>query len=91
MNESSRVTMIRERLSAALAPLELTITDESHQHVGHVGAKSGGGHFSVLIVSDAFVGKSLLERHRLVYAALGDAMAHDIHALSIRALTATER
>lgn len=90
MNGPSRASMIRERLSRALAPLELEITDESHKHVGHAGALGGGGHFSVLVVSQGFAGKSLLERHRLIYEALGDAMQREIHALSIKALTPDE-
>jgi BolA protein len=90
MNEPSRVSMIRERLSSALAPLELEITDQSHKHVGHAGALGGGGHFSVLVVSQAFAGKPLLARHRLIYEALGDAMQREIHALSIKAMTPDE-
>jgi BolA protein len=80
-----RVTLIRERLTAALAPSRLEVVDESHRHAGHEGAKSGGGHFVVTLVSTAFVGKGLLERHRMVYGALGDAMQREIHALSIQA------
>lgn len=90
MNQPSRVTMIRERLSDAFAPLKLEITDESHKHVGHAGARGGGGHYSVLVISDGFAGKTLLQRHRLVYEALGDAMEREIHALSIKALTPEE-
>jgi BolA protein len=85
-----RVALIRERLSAALAPERLDIVDESHRHVGHAGARSGGGHFAVTVVSAAFAGKSLLQRHRLVYQALGDAMNTEIHALSIQALAPGE-
>ncbi len=78
--------MLRERLTAALSPRRLEITDQSHKHAGHAGARDGRGHFDVLIVADAFAGKSLLERHRMVYAALGDALQTDVHALAIRAL-----
>ncbi|NKC14934.1 MAG: BolA/IbaG family iron-sulfur metabolism protein [Gammaproteobacteria bacterium] len=87
---SPRVALIRSRLSEALAPQDLDIEDVSHEHAGHEGAKSGGGHFNVLIVSEVFAGKTLLKRHRLVYEALGDAMQTDIHALSIRAYTPDE-
>ncbi|MGF1613928.1 MAG: BolA family protein [Gammaproteobacteria bacterium] len=90
MEQPSRVAMIRERLSRALSPVTLEITDESHKHVGHAGAKGGGGHFSVLVVAAGFAGKTLLERHRLVYYALGDAMQHEVHALSIKALAPDE-
>ena len=90
MQASDRVAMIRQRLTEVLAPKELEIIDEGHKHVGHEGAKSGGGHFKVRVVSDNFDGKRLLERHRMVYQALGDAMQSEIHALSIQALTPEE-
>ena len=77
--------MLRERLTAALAPQDLDILDESHKHAGHAGASDGRGHFDVVIVAEAFSGKSLLERHRMVYAAVGDALQTDVHALAIRA------
>ena len=82
-------TMIRERL-AVLAPQQLEILDESHKHAGHAGARSGGGHFNLTIVSNIFDGKGLLQRHRMVYDALGSAMQTDIHALTIKALTPEE-
>ena len=86
-----RVAMIRERLQQAIPVAHLNVEDESHLHVGHAGAKDGGGHFRVLVVSDAFAGLAPLKRHRLVYDAMGDAMRRDtIHALSIRALTPAE-
>lgn len=87
---SNRVEMIRERLAAALAPQKIDIEDDSARHAGHEGAKSGGGHFNVYIVSDKFDGMSLIERHRAVYAAMGDAMQTEIHALSIDARTPAE-
>jgi len=82
---SDRVELIRRQLSAALSPTELDIEDESHRHAGHAGARDGRGHFRVRIVSAAFAGKSALARHRAVYAALGDLMQTDIHALAIDA------
>lgn len=85
-----RVQIIRQRLTAALAPSKLEIEDDSARHAGHPGARAGGGHFTVYIVAERFTGKSLLERHRAVYAALGDAMQSDIHALSIQAKTPEE-
>lgn len=84
MNEA-RVAMIRERLTLAFTPTELDIEDDSAKHAGHAGARSGGGHFNVRIVSGEFSGKSQVQRHRLVYDALGDAMQQEIHALSIQA------
>ncbi len=80
----ARVAAIRERL-AVLAPLELDVEDESHRHVGHAGARDGRGHFRVRIVSTAFDGLAPLARHRAVYAALGEMMQTDIHALAIDA------
>jgi BolA protein len=77
--------MIRRRLDAALQPTDLEIIDESHKHVGHAGAKDGRGHFKVTIVSKKFAGLRSLQRHRLVYDAVGDLMDTDIHALSISA------
>jgi BolA protein len=86
-----RVTEIEHKLKAALAPLRIEVVDESALHAGHAGAReSGGGHFNVTIVSAAFAGKGLLERHRLVYDALGETMRREIHALSIRALSPEE-
>lgn len=82
---NSRLARIREALEAAFAPTQLIVNDDSHMHAGHVGARDGRGHYSVEIVSDAFAGKSSLARHRSVYAALGEMMTTDIHALQIRA------
>lgn len=87
---TGRVEMIRDRLTAALKPEKIEIEDDSARHAGHEGAKSGGGHFNVYIVSEKFDGMSLIERHRAVYAAMGDAMQSEIHALSIRARTPAE-
>ena len=87
---SKRIDMIRERLTAAFSPEKLDIIDESHLHAGHPGARSGGGHFVATIVSESFTGKNMLERHRMVYDALGDAMQTEIHALSIKAFTPQE-
>lgn len=82
---------IRQRLTAALAPSELDLDDESALHAGHAGARpEGESHFRLLIVSATFAGKSRLERQRLVFAALGDLMQTEIHALSITALTPDE-
>ena len=76
---------MRERL-AALQPVTLDLQDESGQHAGHAGARpSGGSHWQLTIVSEAFRGKSAVARHRMVYEALGDLMKHDIHALRIEA------
>lgn len=87
---NDRIAMLRERLTRALQPVELEIIDESAKHAGHAGAASGGGHFIVTIVSPAFENKTLIQRHRLVYDAVGDIMHSEIHALSIQARTPQE-
>ena len=78
---------MRARLEAALVPERLEIVDDSAKHAGHAGARDGRGHYSVAIVSARFVGQGAVARHRMVYAALGDMMQTDIHALAIKADT----
>ena len=86
----TRIERIRAALEAALAPQALDVVDDSARHAGHAGARDGRGHFNVDIVSDAFAGLSPIARHRAVYAALGEMMTTDIHALAIRARTPGE-
>jgi BolA protein len=81
---SERIALIRERLESAFSPTLLEIVDDSHKHAGHAGAR-GGGHFVVHIVAGQFEGKSLLQRHRMVYDAMGELMQTEVHALNIRA------
>lgn len=78
-----RVAEIRRRLEAALMPTQLDVVDDSARHAGHEGARDGRGHFNVAITSPAFAGKRQIQRHRMVYAALGELMQTDIHALSL--------
>lgn len=85
----NRIERMRTLL-AALEPTSLEISDDSHMHVGHAGAASGGGHFSLKIVSPRFEGQRLVMRHRLVYDALQEMMKSDIHALAITALAPSE-
>jgi BolA protein len=85
-----RIATIRERLLDALEPELLEIDDESHLHAGHAGARDGRGHFRVIVVSPAFAGQTRIQRHQLVYTALGALMQTDIHALSIEALAPGE-
>jgi len=80
---ANRVERIRTRLEQVFSPNELEVFDESHLHEGHVGAKDGKGHYRVYIVSDQFVRIRPLERHRMVFKALGEMMEKDIHALSV--------
>lgn len=81
----SRIERIEERLQQVLQPTLLEVEDESEQHFGHAGAATGRGHFRVHIVAEAFRGLPPLARHRAVYAALGELMQTDIHALAISA------
>lgn len=89
MSPDERVEQIRASLQAALSPERLDIVDDSAAHAGHAGS-SGGGHFSVTIVSDAFRDKSTIERHRMVYMAVNHMMPAEIHALSIKAMSTEE-
>lgn len=88
MNE--RASAIERCLREELHAERVDVVDESAQHAGHAGAKHGGGHFAVTVVSPRFDGLNALQRHRLVYAALDPLMKSDVHALSIRALTPAE-
>lgn len=89
MNE--RVERIRQLLTASLNPSLLEVGDDSHLHAGHAGAASGGGHYSVKIVSERFEGLRLVMRHRLVYDAVQAMMHTDIHALAITAIAPSEQ
>jgi BolA protein len=88
-DKATRMDRIRAALST-LESIELELIDESHKHVGHAGARDGRGHFALRIVSEAFRGNSAIARHRQVYAALGELMQTDIHALSVVALAPGE-
>lgn len=82
--------LIKEKLNAALRPELLEIIDDSAAHAGHAGAKNGGGHYNVTIVAEIFDGKSLVQRHQLIYQTLSDLMKKEIHALGINALSPSE-
>ncbi len=86
----ARIDAIHSRLTQALATTQIEITDDSASHAGHEGAKSGAGHFDVVIVAQQFQGLGKVARHRLVYAAVADMMPSEIHALSITALAPDE-
>jgi BolA protein len=83
--------LIKTALTEAFSPEFLDIIDNSAAHAGHAGAQSGGGHYHVTIVAEAFTGKTLVQRHQLVYKALGDLMKQQIHALGINALSPSEK
>ena len=78
-----RINIIKERLNENLSPSLLEVIDEGDKHKGHAGALTGLGHFAISISSPLFHHKPLIECHRLIYAALGELMQTDIHALSI--------
>ena len=82
---------IQRLLSDAFSPTELLVKDQSRLHAGHAGAQEGKGHFEVIVVTDAFHGRTQIERHRMIFDALGTFMDSDIHALSIQAYTLEER
>ena len=83
--------IIMEKLTGAFAPASLRVEDESHQHEGHAGHRPGGQtHFRVYIVSEAFRGKSRIERHRMINAALTDELQGGVHALAIHAKSPDE-
>ena len=78
--------IITKKLTEAFAPESIQVVDESHQHVGHAGHRPGGeSHFRIHIVSEAFDGKSRIDRHRMINAILSAELADRIHALAIHA------
>ncbi|MCF6203683.1 MAG: BolA family transcriptional regulator [Methylococcaceae bacterium] len=82
--------LIKQKLNQAINPESIEIIDDSAAHAGHTGARKGGGYFNVTIVAEAFNDKTLVQRHQLIYQALGDMMKSEIHALGINALTPSE-
>lgn len=85
-----RVNAIEATLTKVFSPVKLLVKDQSHLHAGHEGAKGGGGHFHVTIVSHAFDGRTPIQRHRMVFEALGSMMETDIHALRLSANSPAE-
>ena len=85
----SIINIIKQKL-IIFNPEKIEVIDKSHKHIGHEGAKDGGGHFFLTIVSSNFYEKSTIERHRMIYIALGEMIGRDIHALSIKAYTPEE-
>lgn len=74
----------------SLDPVSIDIIDESHKHAGHAGARDGGGHYLLKIITPRFAGMTTMARHRMIYSALGEMMKRDIHALNIQAKTPDE-
>ncbi|KAI9011177.1 bola-like protein-domain-containing protein [Gaertneriomyces semiglobifer] len=84
---------IQQKLTAKFAPKHIAVEDESHKHAGHAAMKGLNAretHFKVLVVSDLFEGKRLVQRHQMVYSTLDDEIKGGVHALSITAKTPTE-
>jgi BolA family transcriptional regulator, general stress-responsive regulator len=94
MTQDAAASTVRERIETILrrrfAPSRLEIHDDSARHAGHAGAAAGGGHFEVVIVSAAFEGRPLVDRHRMVNDALGEMIGREIHALGLRTLAPGE-
>lgn len=86
---SVRIELMRTQL-AALNPAHLEIVDESHRHAGHAGARAGGGHFVLTMVSENFAGKNTMMRHRMIYSALAEMLKCEIHALTLHTHTHEE-
>jgi BolA protein len=87
----STETRIRDKLTMAFAPVALEVVNDSHRHAGHAGSPgTGESHFTVNVVSEAFAGKSRIERHRMVNQALAAELAGSVHALAIKALAPGE-
>jgi BolA protein len=82
-----RIERIRTQLQSAFTASRVSVVDDSARHAGHAGARGGAGHFQVRIESQAFSGRSRLQRHRMVYEALADMLPGEIHALNIEAIS----
>jgi BolA protein len=88
---TTRIERIQAMIKDALQPDYLDIIDDSHAHAGDPGAQDGAGHYVVSIVSNQFVGRSMVQRHQMVYSALASFMPMEIHALRIKAITPDEK
>ena len=86
----SRSEELESRIVAALGPARVEVQDDSEQHRGHAGASGGAGHYTVVVVAEKFAGLDRIARHRAVYAAVGDMIPAEVHALVVRAFTPAE-
>jgi BolA protein len=86
----NRVERIRHLLQS-LQPTLLEVIDDSHKHLGHEGAKSGAGHFTVKIASPLFMDKTRIQCHQLVYQAVDEMIKGEIHALAIHVIDNNKR
>ena len=87
MSSTTRVARIHDAIEQVLDATHVQVIDHSAAHAGHAGAEAGGGHYEVIVVSEKFKGVSRLAAQRLVYSALGDLMAAEIHALTMHTYT----
>ncbi|EUC54816.1 BolA domain protein [Rhizoctonia solani AG-3 Rhs1AP] len=86
---------IQEKLTKLLNPASMEITNDSWQHRHHTAMRESGGgngetHFTVRVVSDSFIGKTTMQRHRMIYSALSEELAQGLHALSLQTKTPDE-
>lgn len=79
----NRIDIMKEKLTLALTPTHLAVMDDSAEHVGHAGAAGGAGHYTVVVASKLFEGKTTIKTHQMVYAALDGMIGPEIHALRI--------
>ncbi|MAZ77639.1 MAG: BolA family transcriptional regulator [Legionellaceae bacterium] len=86
MNNDDRIKLMREKITAALKPDELEIIDDSPMHIGHAGAQSGAGHFTIKIKAEALDGLTPVKAHQKIYHALEGMIGPEIHALSIKVI-----
>jgi len=90
LSPNERIKAIEERIRRVLNPSRLIITDDSAKHIGHPGHQ-GGGHFSVDVQANVFIGKSHITCHKMVYAAVADLLGNEIHALQIHTSSAKDK
>ena len=83
------IDVIKNKIKDTITVIELEVIDESNAHANHSG-NNGGGHYRALIISNDFENKSLVERHQMVYKALGKLMTTEIHAFSMKTMTENE-
>jgi len=83
------IEIIKNKIKSNINIIKIEIIDQSSNHLNHPG-NSGGGHYKALIISNDFDGKSLIERHQLIYSALGNLMTNEIHAFSMKTMTESE-
>ena len=89
IQKENMIDTIKNKIKSEINIIQIEIIDESSSHANHPG-NSGGGHYKALIISNDFNNKNLVERHKMVYKALGDLMTNEIHAFSMKTMTENE-